>query len=174
MEGSGWNGIEEGGHGSDNFSLDVIFLATIQILRTTNTVAVGPICGVHYYCKKLELTLNADEGDMKISVDVKCPKVPHQWGKIGQRMGQLQTVGPFLPATILFKCKKISVYPREKTSHTYFPISIIHKYRVTGDESLYLELSPSPHTHTCTLTDLKSNCCIHLSYRNWAPTVLAM
>ena len=90
-----------------------------------------------------------------MSVDVKCPKVPHQWGKIGQRVGQVRTVGPFSSATVLFRCKKISVYPRAKMSHTYFQNSVICKYRVMGDESLHPELSHSLHTHTWTLTDLR-------------------
>ena len=82
-----------------------------------------------------------------MSVDVKCPKVPHRCGKIGQRVGQLRTVGPFLSATVLFRCKKISVYPRAKTSHVYFQNSVIHKYRVVGDESLIRTFLPA-HTHT--------------------------
>ena len=51
---------------------------------------------------------------MKMSVDVKCPKVLHQWGKIGRRVWQLQTVGPISPATVLF-FREITLYPRAKT-----------------------------------------------------------
>ena len=35
-----------------------------------------------------------------MSFNVKCPRVPHQWDKIGQRLGQLRTVEPFSSATV--------------------------------------------------------------------------
>ena len=71
-----------------------------------------------------------------MSVNVKCPKVPHQWGKIGQTVGQLRTVEPFSSATVLFRYKEIALYSRAKTSHTCFQNSVIHKYRVMGDGTL--------------------------------------
>ena len=39
--------IGESGHTPDTFSFDVIYSATIQFRRTGNTVAVGPMCGLH-------------------------------------------------------------------------------------------------------------------------------
>ena len=90
-----------------------------------------------------------------MSEDVKRPKEPHRWGKIGQRVGQLRTVGPFSSTTVLFTDKEIASYLRAKTSRTCFQNSVISKYRVLGDEILHPELSPSSHTHTCTLTNLK-------------------
>ena len=48
--------IGESGHTPDTFSLDVICSATIQVRRTTNTVAVGPMRGLHNYRKTSELT----------------------------------------------------------------------------------------------------------------------
>ena len=99
---------------------------------------------------------------MKISVEVKCLKVPHQWGKIGQRVGQLSDSWALLICHVFFRYKEIALYLRAKTLNMNFQNSGIYKYRVIGDETLHLELSPrvSPHTHTCTLTDLK-NYCIH-------------
>ena len=41
--------IWESGHSPDTFSLDVICSVTIQAGRTTNTLAVGPMCGLHDY-----------------------------------------------------------------------------------------------------------------------------
>ena len=48
--------VGESGHSPDNFSLDIICSATVQVWRTTNTVAVGPMCGLQNYCKTSELS----------------------------------------------------------------------------------------------------------------------
>ena len=48
--------IGESGHTPDTFSLDVIYSTTIQVRRTTNTAAVGLMCGLHNYRKTSELT----------------------------------------------------------------------------------------------------------------------
>ena len=48
--------VGESGHSPDTFSLDVICSATIQVQRTTNAVAIGPMRDLHYYCKTSELT----------------------------------------------------------------------------------------------------------------------
>ena len=39
----------------DTYSLDVICSATIQVQKATNTVAVGPMCGLNNYRKTSEL-----------------------------------------------------------------------------------------------------------------------
>ena len=44
--------VRKGEHGSDTlFSLEVICLATIQVLKTANAVPVGPMSGLHNYRK---------------------------------------------------------------------------------------------------------------------------
>ena len=48
--------VGESGHTPDTFSLDVICSATIQVRRTTNTVAVGLMRGLHDNRKTSELT----------------------------------------------------------------------------------------------------------------------
>ena len=46
------------GHTLDTFSLDIICSTTILVQITTNTVTigVGPMHGIHNYCKTSELT----------------------------------------------------------------------------------------------------------------------
>ena len=90
-----------------------------------------------------------------MSGDVKYPKVPYQWGKIGQRVGQLWTVGLFSSATVLFRYKEIALYPRAKMLHTYSQNNIFHSYKAMGDKTLHSELSPNTHTYTYTFSDLK-------------------
>ena len=72
-----------------------------------------------------------------MSVDVKCPNVPHRRGKIGQRVRQLRMVWTFSSAIFSFRYKEIALCPGAKTSYTYFQNSVIHKYRVVGDETLH-------------------------------------
>ena len=75
---------------------------------------------------------------------VKCLKVPHQWGEIGQRVGQLQMVWLFLSAMVLFSCKEIASNLMAKMLHTYFQNSVIHSYKVMGDKTLHPGISPKP------------------------------
>ena len=48
--------VGESGHSPDTFSLDAICSVTIQVRRTTNTFAVGPMRVLHHYRKTSELT----------------------------------------------------------------------------------------------------------------------
>ena len=77
--------VGESGHTPDTFTLDVICSATIQVRRTTNTIAVGPMHGLHIYHKTSELTEIAKEGEVEMSDNVKNSKVAHQWGEVGAR-----------------------------------------------------------------------------------------
>ena len=84
------NHLGESGYTQETFSLDVIYSATVQVRRTTNTVAVGPICGLHNHWKTSELTLIPKEREVKMSGHVKNPKVPHPWGEVGPSFIRVQ------------------------------------------------------------------------------------
>ena len=84
------NHVGESGHTPGTFSLDVVCLATIQVRRTANAVAVGPRRGLHNYRKTSQFIQIAKEGEMKMSDHVKNPKVPHQWDEVGQSFIQVQ------------------------------------------------------------------------------------
>ena len=127
------NCVGDDGHGSDTLPLNVICLATIQALKWKSWILLllSPcVVFIVRYHKKMELTWNAKEGDVKMSVDAKCPKVPHLWYKIGQRVGQLQTVWPFSSVvTVLFRYTVhgdcfVLFHAQGQKCHMYFQNSI--------------------------------------------------
>ena len=146
--------IGESGHTLDTFSFDVICLATIQVWRTTNTVAVGPVCGLYNSAKHwswLKL-LKREKWKCRTMSKIQKSTAARPQPSSGLRSGR-----------VVFRYSDIEFYPREELQ--YFQNNTIHIFRSMGDETLYQELHPHTYTqtYTYTFTDLKSNSCIHLS-----------
>ena len=121
--------IGESGHTPDTFSLDVICSATIQVRRTTNTVAVATMCGLNNR-KTSELTLNGKEGEAKMSGDVKIRKYPTS----GLRLGRF-----------LFRCNEIELHSSVKLH--IFSNQRYSQLQGYGRRNLVSRTS-SPHIHT--------------------------
>ena len=94
--------------------------------------------------QNIGVTLNTNEGEAKMTGNVKNPKVPHQWGEVGR---------------VLFGYNEIELFPRAKPH--IFSKQHFSQLKAYGRRNLVSgTLSPhtQSHTYVCTyiFTDLKT------------------
>ena len=112
------------------FPVNVISWATIQVLGITNTVALGPTCGLHSYWKKIGIDKmpKKETGNcLPMSNVWKCPtcgeRLDREWGSfgwlgpclpqlnLGRRRGKyLPEVWHLFPAIFMHKCCLFGCY----------------------------------------------------------------
>ena len=87
---------------------------------------------------------------MKMSGDVKFMNVPHQWGEIGQWVGQLQKVGSF-SSTSFVHMQGDCIIPEGKHVKLISKIALLTTVRLWETKHCIWNSAPTPtpiHTHS--------------------------